>query len=91
LRTEADYDAALAAIEPLFEKEPEPGSPDADEFELLLLVIGDYERRHWPIEPPDPVDAIRYRMERAVSRKPISGACSAPASARPISSIASVR
>ncbi len=63
LRTEADYDAALAAIEPFFEKEPEPGSPDADAFELLLLVIGDYERRHWPIEPPDPVDAIRYRME----------------------------
>jgi antitoxin component HigA of HigAB toxin-antitoxin module len=63
LRTEADYDAALAAIEALFDDEPGPGSPEADAFDLLALVIADYERRHWPIDPPDPVDAIRYRME----------------------------
>ena len=63
LRTEADYEAALAAIAPFFEHEPEPGSARADEFDLLALVIADYERRHWPIDPPDPVDAIRYRME----------------------------
>ena len=63
LRTEADYDAALAEIERYFDKEPKPGTPNADRFDLLALVIEDYERRHWPIEPPDPVDAIRYRME----------------------------
>ncbi|HZY22968.1 MAG: type II toxin-antitoxin system HigA family antitoxin [Microvirga sp.] len=63
LRTEADYDAALAAIEAFFDDEPDPGSPEADAFDLLALVIADYERRHWPIDPPDPVDAIRYRME----------------------------
>jgi HTH-type transcriptional regulator/antitoxin HigA len=65
LRTEADYDRALAEIEPYFAGEPEPGTPDADAFDLLALVIEDYERRHWPIDPPDPVDAIRYRMETA--------------------------
>jgi HTH-type transcriptional regulator/antitoxin HigA len=63
LRSEADYDAALKEIERYFDREPEPGSADADRFDLLALVIEDYERRHWPIDPPDPVDAIRFRME----------------------------
>jgi HTH-type transcriptional regulator / antitoxin HigA len=63
LRSEADYDAALAEIEQYFEKSPKRGTPEADRFDLLALVIEDYERKHWPIEPPNPVDAIRYRME----------------------------
>jgi HTH-type transcriptional regulator/antitoxin HigA len=63
LRSEADYDAALDEIEVYFEKSPARGSLEADRFDLLALVIEDYERKHWPIEPPDPVDAIRYRME----------------------------
>jgi HTH-type transcriptional regulator/antitoxin HigA len=63
LRTEADYDAALREIETYFEHEPERGSAEADRFDLLTLVIGDYEERRWPIEPPDPVDAIRFGME----------------------------
>ena len=62
LRTEADYDAALAAIEAFFDDEPDPGSPEADAFDLLALVIADYERRHWPTTRPTPY-AIRYRME----------------------------
>ena len=63
LRSEADYDAALEEIERYFEKEPKPGTPEADRFDLLALIIEDYERKCWPIEPPDTVDAIRYRME----------------------------
>jgi HTH-type transcriptional regulator/antitoxin HigA len=63
LRSEADYETALDEIEGYFEHEPKPGTPDADRFDLLALVIEDYERKHWPIEPPDTVDAIRYRME----------------------------
>lgn len=63
LRSEADYDSALDAIERYFDREPRPGSPEADRFDLLALVIEDYERKRWPIEPPDPVDAIRYRMD----------------------------
>jgi HTH-type transcriptional regulator/antitoxin HigA len=62
LRSEADYDAALAAIERYFDKAPKRGTTAADRFDLLALVIEDYERRHWPIDPPYPVDAIRYRM-----------------------------
>jgi HTH-type transcriptional regulator / antitoxin HigA len=63
LRSEADYDAALAEIERYFDKPPKPGTAEADRFDLLALVIEDYERKHWPIDPPNPVDAIRYRME----------------------------
>lgn len=63
LRSEADYDEALAEIERFFDKEPRPGTPDADRFDLLALIIDDYEQKHWPIDPPDPIDAIRYGME----------------------------
>jgi HTH-type transcriptional regulator/antitoxin HigA len=63
LRSEADYDAALDEIERYFDKEPSPGTPEADRFDLLALVIEDYERKHWPIDPPDTIDAIHYRME----------------------------
>lgn len=65
LRSESDYDAALADIERYFEKEPKRGTPEADRFDLLALVIEDYEKKHWPIDPPDPVEAIRYRMDIA--------------------------
>jgi len=65
IRSEADYDTAVEEIERYFENEPEPGTVEADRFDLLALTIQDYERNHWPIEPPDTVDAIRYRMEIA--------------------------
>lgn len=65
LRSEADYDAALAEIERYFDREPKPGSREADRFDLLALVIEDYEKKRWPIDPPDPVQAIRFRMETA--------------------------
>jgi HTH-type transcriptional regulator / antitoxin HigA len=63
LRAEADYDAALEDIERYFEKEPKPGTPEADRFDLLALIIEDYERKRWLIEPPHAIDAIRYGME----------------------------
>lgn len=73
LHSEEDYDAALTAIEVFFETEPEPGTPEADDFDLLALVIADYERKHWRIDPPDPVDAIRCRMEqRGYSQKDLA-------------------
>jgi HTH-type transcriptional regulator/antitoxin HigA len=63
LRSEADYDAALEEIERYFENEPRPGTAEADRFDLLVLIIEDYERKRWPIDPPDTIEAIRYRME----------------------------
>jgi HTH-type transcriptional regulator/antitoxin HigA len=63
LRSEADYDAALDEIEGYFDRPPEPGTPEADRFDLLALVIEDYERKHWPVDPPGPIDAIRFQMD----------------------------
>lgn len=65
IRTEADYAAALQAVAPYFDHEPQPGSDEADQFEVLLLLIEHYEASHYPIAPPDPVEAIRFRMEQA--------------------------
>jgi len=64
IRNEAEYNAALKDIERYFEREPEPGTPEADRFDLLALVIEDYEDKHWPIETPDPVEAIKFKMEQ---------------------------
>ena len=69
LRSEADYDAALKEIEQYFLQEPALGSEAADHFDLLALVIADYEAKHWPIEPPDPIEAIKYRMEQGGYRQ----------------------
>ena len=63
IRTETEYDEALEEIERYFENEPKPGTPEADRFDLLALIVEDYERKRWPIEPPDKIDAIRYRMQ----------------------------
>jgi HTH-type transcriptional regulator / antitoxin HigA len=65
LRNEADYDWALAEVAHYFDRPPARGSLEADRFDLLATVIEAYEAKHWPIEPADPIDAIRYRMETA--------------------------
>ncbi len=62
IRTEADYDWALAEIAPYFERQPEPGSPDADRFDVLAALVKVYEDQHHPIETPDPVETIREWM-----------------------------
>jgi HTH-type transcriptional regulator/antitoxin HigA len=63
IRSEADYDAALEEIERCSDDDRKPGTPDADRFDLLALIVEGYKRKRWPIEPPDTIDAIRYRME----------------------------
>lgn len=65
LRNEADYDWALKEIAQYFEHEPKRGTPQADRFDVLAALIEAYEAKHWPIAPPDPVDAIKFRMEQA--------------------------
>jgi HTH-type transcriptional regulator/antitoxin HigA len=52
LRTEADYEAALSEVEYYFENEPKPGTREADRFDLLALVLDDYESKYWAIQPP---------------------------------------
>lgn len=64
IRTEADYQAALKLVAPYFDHEPEPDSEAGAHFEALLVLIEAYEAKHHPIEPPDPVEAIKFRMEQ---------------------------
>jgi HTH-type transcriptional regulator / antitoxin HigA len=63
VRTEADYDWALAEIAPYFDQQPVVGSAAADRFDVLAALIESYENRHWPIDAPDPVSAIRQWMD----------------------------
>ena len=55
IRTEQDYEAALAAVAPYFDAEPEPGSIEADRFEIMVMLIEAYEAKHYSIDPPDPI------------------------------------
>jgi HTH-type transcriptional regulator / antitoxin HigA len=49
--------------------DPEPGSPEGDRLDVLVTLIEAYEARCWPIESPDPIDAIRVRMEQKGLRR----------------------
>ena len=60
IKTEAEYATALARVEKLMDAKP--GTPQGDELEILSLLIHDYEDRVFPIDKPDPVAAIRFRM-----------------------------
>ncbi len=64
IRTKADYKRALREVSAYFDDEPEPGSEDGDRFEILATLVEAYESKHFPIEAPDPIEAIRFRMEQ---------------------------
>jgi HTH-type transcriptional regulator/antitoxin HigA len=61
IKTESDYQAALKRLETIFEAEI--GTQESDEADILGLIIDDYEKKHYPIEAPDPIEAIKIRME----------------------------
>lgn len=67
IRTDADYRAALKCAEAFFDaaEEPDPASEEGAYFEALLTLIEAYERKHHPVAPPDPLEAIRFRMDQA--------------------------
>lgn len=82
LRTEADYDAALAAVRPYFDNPPESGSADADRFELLILVIKAWEDAHIPIPDASPVEVVKLVMEaNGYSRADLAEILGAPSRA----------
>ncbi len=62
IRTDDDHRAALEAIDSLWGAPA--GSTDADSLEVLITLVDDYESRHHAIEPPDPIDAILFRLEQ---------------------------
>ena len=63
LKTEKDYDKALNRIDELMELNPKLGTKESDELEILALLVEKYEELNWNIETPDPIEAIKYRME----------------------------
>ncbi|MEO8411468.1 MAG: transcriptional regulator [Propionivibrio sp.] len=65
IHSENDYHASLRDLSTYFDDEPEPGTPDGERFEVLLTLVEAYEARHFPVDLPDPVEAIKFRMEQA--------------------------
>ncbi len=89
IRTEAYYETALETIESLMDAKA--GTPEGDALDVLATLVEVYEAKHHPIDPPDPIEAIKFRMEQAgfkqadlvpsSARKAVSRKCS-PESAR---------
>ena len=72
IRTDADYEAALVEVERLWGAAS--GTPDGDRLDVLATLIDAYESEHYPMDPPDPIDAISFRMEQqGLSRKDLEG------------------
>ncbi len=68
IRTEDDYREALQRIRDIWDAEP--GTGESDELEIVLPLVEAYEREHYRIDPPDPIEAIKVRMEDlGLSRK----------------------
>lgn len=62
IKTEADHDAALREIEHLWGAED--GTPDGDRLDILTTLVEAYEEAHFPIDMPDPIEAIKFRLEQ---------------------------
>jgi HTH-type transcriptional regulator / antitoxin HigA len=62
IRTKEEYENAIQRMEEIFDAKND--TPEGDELDLLLLVISDYEDKHYQIEEPDPIEAIKFRMEQ---------------------------
>lgn len=64
IKTPADYRAALAQVSSLLDRNPAPGTREAEELETLAVLIREYEARNFDIGSPDPIEAIKFRMEQ---------------------------
>lgn len=61
IKTEEDYRKALARLEVIFDAKI--GTPESDEADVLGLLVDEYEKKNYPIDAPDPIEAIKIRME----------------------------
>ena len=62
IKTENDYNESISRIEELWGAKKD--TPEGDELDLLVTLVESYEMKHYPISPPDPIDAIKFRMEQ---------------------------
>ena len=65
IHTKADYKATLKEISALMESDPDPGTARGDRLDVLATLVQAYEAKHFPIGTPDPVEAIKFRMEQS--------------------------
>jgi HTH-type transcriptional regulator / antitoxin HigA len=65
IRTDADYLAALSEVSTLIDLDPAPDSIDGARLDVLGTLVQAYEAKHYPIDPPDPIDAITFRMDQS--------------------------
>ena len=63
IETEVEYEAALKRIDQLLDIDPEPESQEGQELQLLLVLVEKYEDEHYAIDMPDPIEAIKVRMD----------------------------
>jgi len=63
IKNEKEYDNALNEVDKLMELNPDFGTTESDNLEVLVLLIEKYEEVNWSIEVPEPIEAIKYRME----------------------------
>ena len=64
IKNEQDYDKALDRVDFLMELNPEIGTKESDELEVIAMLIEKYEEKEWLISEPDPIEAIKVRMEQ---------------------------
>jgi HTH-type transcriptional regulator/antitoxin HigA len=62
IRTERDYERALREVERLMDAKP--GTAEDDRLDVLATLVDAYESKHFPIDPPDPIEAIRFRLDQ---------------------------
>jgi HTH-type transcriptional regulator/antitoxin HigA len=62
IKDESDYDAALAEIAEMMDARPD--TPEGDRLDVLVTLVEAYEERHWRVNPPDPIEAIKLRMQQ---------------------------
>ena len=65
IKTKKDYEAALERCYTLMQKDLKPGSAFSNELEILSILVEEYEKKHFPIPAPHPIDAIKYRLEQS--------------------------
>ncbi|CAG9169945.1 helix-turn-helix domain-containing protein [Cupriavidus pinatubonensis] len=65
IHSERDYVEALQIVSDLVDADPAPNTPDGDRLEILATLVERYEAEHFPLDLPDPIEAIKFRMEQA--------------------------
>src|SRR6201987_6477237 len=72
IRTRRDHEAALGEVERLWGAKA--GTPEGDRLDVLATLIDAYEAEHYPMDPPDPIEAIKFRMEQqGLTRRDLEG------------------